>query len=115
MSNATINTLIAQGFNLTLLNDTDLCTLKTCPLSLANVDYLPNLGGNAFYLALFSLLLILQLGFGFYFRTWSYTGAVFGGLLLEILGYVSRVQMHYNPFKSDPFLMYVIRSRNDFI
>ncbi|KAI4099249.1 MAG: hypothetical protein L6R37_006051 [Teloschistes peruensis] len=96
------------GFNQTLLNDPDLCTLETCPLSLANVDYVPNLGGNAFYLAIFSLLLILQLGFGFYWRTWSYTAAMFGGLVLEIIGYVSRVQMHYNPFKSNPFLMYIV-------
>ncbi|KAL8659393.1 MAG: hypothetical protein Q9202_007142 [Teloschistes flavicans] len=108
MSNNTLNALISSGFNQTLLNDTDLCTLQTCPLSIAQVHYVPNLGGNAFYLAIFSLLLVLQLIFGFYWRTWSYTGAVFGGLVLEILGYVSRVQMHYNPFKSNPFLMYLI-------
>ncbi|KAL8635922.1 MAG: hypothetical protein Q9228_006634, partial [Teloschistes exilis] len=109
MSNSTLQFLANHpGFNQTLLNDPDLCTLETCPLSLANVDYVPNLGGNAFYLAIFSLLLILQLGFGFYWRTWSYTAAMFGGLVLEILGYVSRVQMHYNPFKSNPFLMYIV-------
>ncbi|KAL8685908.1 MAG: hypothetical protein Q9218_007472 [Villophora microphyllina] len=108
MSNATLDALIASGFNLTLLNNTDLCTLQTCPLSIAQVHYVPSLAGNTIYLALFSLLLVLQLLFGCYWRTWSFTGAVFGGLVLEILGYVSRVQMHYNPFKSNPFLMYLI-------
>ncbi|KAI4177292.1 MAG: hypothetical protein LQ348_005848 [Seirophora lacunosa] len=106
--NETVTELIQSGFNLTLLNNTDLCTLETCPLSLAQVHYVPSLGGNAFYLALFALLLLLQLAFGFRFRTWSFTGSMFGGLVLEVIGYAARVQMHDNPFKSDPFLMYII-------
>ena len=39
---------------------------------------------------------------------------MFGGLILEIIGYVARVQMHYNPFLSSSFLMYariIIASR----
>ncbi|KAI4196609.1 MAG: hypothetical protein LQ346_003186, partial [Caloplaca aetnensis] len=107
-ANDTITQLYLSGFNTTLLNNTDLCTIDTCPISLATVDYVPSLGGNAFYLALFSLLLILQLAFGYKWRTWSYTGSMFGGLVLEIIGYAARVQMHYNPFKSDPFLMYLV-------
>lgn len=31
-----------------------------------------------------------------------------GGLLLEIVGYVGRVQMHFNPFLANPFLIYII-------
>ncbi|ELR05505.1 hypothetical protein GMDG_07427 [Pseudogymnoascus destructans 20631-21] len=31
-----------------------------------------------------------------------------GGLLLDIVGYVGRVQMHYNPFTFNPFLEYLI-------
>ena len=103
--NDSITQLYLSGFNQTLLNDTDLCTLQTCPLVLANVDYVPSLGGNAFYLAVFSLLLVLQLVFGFRWRTWSFAGAMFGGLALEVIGYVARIQMHDNPFTSDPFLM----------
>ncbi|KAL8719546.1 MAG: hypothetical protein Q9181_008053 [Wetmoreana brouardii] len=108
MSNATITSLINSGFNLTLLNNTDLCTLQTCPISIAQVHYVPSLAGNVLYLAIFSICLILQLIFGFRWRTWTFTGAMFGGLVLEVLGYVSRVQMHDNPFKSDPFLMYLV-------
>ncbi|KAL8902935.1 MAG: hypothetical protein Q9207_004271, partial [Kuettlingeria erythrocarpa] len=73
-ANDTITQLYLSGFNTTLLNNTNLCTIDTCPLSLATVDYVPSLGGNAFYLALFSILLILQLALGFKWRTWSYTG-----------------------------------------
>ncbi|KAL8760985.1 MAG: hypothetical protein Q9184_002855 [Pyrenodesmia sp. 2 TL-2023] len=106
--NETITQLMNSGFNLTLLNNTSLCTIDTCPISLASVRYRASLGGNAFYLALFLLLLILQLGFGFKWRTWSYAGSMFGGLALEVIGYVARVQMHHNPFNGDHFLMYLV-------
>jgi len=28
------------------------------------------------------------------------------GLVLEVIGYVGRLQMHSDPFNMDPFLMY---------
>ncbi|KAI4114925.1 MAG: hypothetical protein LQ338_007937 [Usnochroma carphineum] len=107
-TNDSLTQLYQSGFNITLLNDTNLCTIDTCPLSIAQVHYVPSLAGNAVYLALFSLLLILQLAFGFKWRTWSFTGPMFGGLVLEIIGYVARIQMHNNPFESNPFLMYIV-------
>lgn len=91
--------------NATLIEDPNLCTLDTCPLDLANIDYVPSLAGNLIFIAVFGLVLIAQLGIGIRYKTWSYLIAMTGGLLLEIIGYVARVQMHYNPFKSDPFLM----------
>jgi hypothetical protein len=91
--------------NATLLEDPDLCTIDICPLSMANMDYVPSLGGNLVFIAVFGLVLIGLLGIGIRYKTWSYMIAMTGGLLLEIIGYVARVQMHDNPFKSDPFLM----------
>lgn len=92
-------------FNQTLLNDTDLCTLSTCPLDLAEVDYIPSLPGNAFYLALFALALAFQCGLGIYYKTWTYLIAMVFGLAGEIVGYIGRIQMHYNPFPESSFLM----------
>ncbi|CAF9943749.1 MAG: hypothetical protein ALECFALPRED_001191 [Alectoria fallacina] len=94
--------------NSTLYNEPWLCTVQTCPLSWAQVQYDPSLAGNAFYLAMFSLVLVVQLFFGIRYRTWSFLGAIFGGEVLEMIGYIARVQMHYNPFLSNPFLMYLI-------
>ncbi|KAL8826713.1 MAG: hypothetical protein Q9170_007300 [Blastenia crenularia] len=108
VKNETLTQLYLSGFNQTLLNNTDLCTYQTCPISLGTVTYVPSLAGNAILLSVFSLLLILQLIFGFRWRTWSFTGAMFGGLVLEIIGYAARVQMHDNVFKSNPFLMYIV-------
>ncbi|KAF4159530.1 hypothetical protein CNMCM8927_003129 [Aspergillus lentulus] len=86
----------------------DYCTLDTCPLSLANFNYVPNLAGNLLYLALFGTMLVANLGLGIYYRTWGYLVGMMGGLALEVIGYVGRVQLHYNPFPFDPFLEYLI-------
>ncbi|KAI1620323.1 putative RTA1 domain protein [Exophiala viscosa] len=99
---------LPAGFNVTLLNNTDLCTVQTCPLSLAHVGYAPNLAGNVFYIGVFGLALAAQVLFAIKYRVWGYAIAMFGGLLLEIIGYVARVQMHYKPFEKNPFLMYLV-------
>lgn len=91
--------------NATLLADTDLCTLDTCPMSMANMDYVPSLAGNLIFVFLFAVVLIVQLFLSIRHKTWSYLVAMTGGLVLEIIGYVARVQMHSNPFTSNPFLM----------
>jgi hypothetical protein len=95
----------STNFNQTLLDDPDLCTLDTCPLDLAYVEYIPSLAGNALYLALFAIILLIQGGLGVYYKTWTYMIAMCAGLLLEVLGYAGRIQMHYNPFPEEPFLL----------
>jgi hypothetical protein len=87
-----------------IIPDAD-CTLKTCSLLQAHYLYLPNLGGNALYAAIFGLALIAQIGLGIRCRSWGFLGGMFGGLVLEIIGYVGRIQMHSNPFIDQPFLM----------
>ena len=81
------------------------CTLRTCPLSYATVDYDPSLVGNALFLGLFSLVFLIQALQLVKYRTWSFSCAMMSGLVLEVVGYVGRVQMHFNPFDQNPFLM----------
>lgn len=80
------------------------CTLQTCPLSEAFIPYQPNLGANAFFLGIFAVSLAAQLVLGSCYRTWSYTIGTGGGLVLEIAGYVGRIQLHANPFRFDYFV-----------
>jgi hypothetical protein len=87
--------------------DPSQCTLALCSLSQATVDYDPNLGGNAFFLAVFALLIFIHLFMGIKYKTWGYFVGMVGGLALEIVGYVARVMMSKNPWESNPFLMYV--------
>lgn len=89
---------------------TENCTLSTCPLSYGQVFYQPSLGGNAFYMTVFSLAVFFQLIFGIRYRTWSFFFGMFCGLVLEVVGYAARIQMHFNPFKKGPFVMYVLLS-----
>ncbi|KAJ5779812.1 hypothetical protein N7457_007532 [Penicillium paradoxum] len=86
----------------------DYCTLDICPITEAYVYYVPSLAGNAFYAAIFALMLAAQLVLGIRYRTWGYLAGLFGGLVLEIIGYAGRIQMHFNPFRFDPFLEYLI-------
>ncbi|KAJ5927976.1 RTA1 domain protein [Penicillium verhagenii] len=84
------------------------CTLATCPISEANLEYLPNLPANAFFVALFGLIIGIQVLFMIKYRTWGYSIPMFFGLVLEILGYAGRIMLHTNPFDFDSFLMYLI-------
>lgn len=81
------------------------CTLSTCPISLAQVRYDPSLGGNLIYLILFAALLVTHIVLAIRYRTWSFSIALALGLLTEIIGYLARVLMHFNPFLSNPFLV----------
>lgn len=91
-------------FNGTIIADDELCTIETCSLKYANFEYVPNLPGNIIFLVIFGVLVVPQIFFGVKYKTWGYMAGILGGLLLEIVGYVGRVQLHYNPFKFDPFL-----------
>jgi hypothetical protein len=83
------------------------CTLDTCPVAAAQLPYAPNLAGNALFLSIFCISLLANLVLGIWCRTWGYLVAMVLGCVLEVLGYVGRVQMHYNPFPEDPFLLSV--------
>ncbi|KAI9876974.1 MAG: hypothetical protein M1830_005130 [Pleopsidium flavum] len=86
----------------------ELCTLQTCSLLQAHFRYLPSLFGNALFLAIFAVLVVPQVALGIKYKTWGFMVAMLGGLILEVIGYTARVQMHSNPFSQDPFLMYIV-------
>ncbi|KAJ5084011.1 RTA1 domain protein [Penicillium alfredii] len=86
----------------------DDCTLATCPIDLAYINYQPNVPANVLFLVIFSLLLAAQIALGTWFRIWTYMGAMTAGLILEIPGYIGRVMMHSNPFDFNAFLLYLI-------
>lgn len=84
------------------------CTTATCPLDSSWLSYAPNLPGNAFFVALFGVILFLQIGLGIRYKTWGFLAGMFGGMLLELLGYVGRIQLHSAPFDRNAFLLYLI-------
>lgn len=81
------------------------CTISTCPASFRQIKYTPSLAGNAFYLAIFCLILLTQIFLGVRYKTWGFLAGMVGGLALEILGYLARVKLHDNPFSDSFFKM----------
>ncbi|KAI9167840.1 Efflux pump himE [Paramyrothecium foliicola] len=84
------------------------CTVETCPLSCAQVDYRPSLVGNAIYAVIFGLLLVAQLGLGVKYKTWGFMIGMVCGLFLEAVGYVGRIMLNYNPFNFNNFIIYLV-------
>jgi hypothetical protein len=83
------------------------CTLQTCSIEYAFTQYQPNIAANAVYLTIFSLFLVGQVVLAISCKSWSYSGLIVCGLILEILGYIARILIHTNPFSFPYFLMYV--------
>jgi len=81
------------------------CTVDTCPLSCAQLDYLPSLAGNALFATLFALLLAVQVGLGIRFKAWGFMAGMVCGLILELVGYAGRIMLHGNPFNFNNFIM----------
>ncbi|KAL8739814.1 MAG: hypothetical protein Q9190_007419 [Brigantiaea leucoxantha] len=98
--------------NITLISNNDTllenCKVGTCPLDLASIHYVPSVVANAIFVSIFGLALLIHVPLGIRYRTWSFLAGLVGGLILEILGYYARLAMHSNPFKSDPFLLYIV-------
>lgn len=96
------------GMNSTLYYHPRLCTYSTCPVKeFGQLKYIPSLAGNAFYLAIFSLGLLVQIGFGIRYRTWGYLVAMIGGAGLEIVGYTARIELHIDDFDRNYFIIYL--------
>jgi hypothetical protein len=83
-------------------NLTTLC--QTLLQYFGQVTYVPTLAGNALYMAIFIVILLAQITQGIIYRTWSYMVCMIFGLVLESIGYGSRIGMHLNPWDSNPFL-----------
>ena len=85
------------------------CTPATCSVKdCGQINYIPNLGANAFYMTVFLLLLISQIFLCARYKTWGFLIGMFGGITLEVLGYGGRIWLHNNIFNFNGFLLYLI-------
>ncbi|KAL4878120.1 RTA1 like protein-domain-containing protein [Aspergillus karnatakaensis] len=94
--------------NQTLLENPELCTIDTCPLSMASVEYRPVLWGQILFMAIFGIAAIIQLILGIRYKTWTFMVAMVLGLIGEVVGYGGRVSLWDNPFNGDAFLQYLV-------
>ena len=97
------NGLIAYGPNAN-------CTLTgpdTCPIEASVYEYRPTVPGNAVFIALFGIAMIIQIIQGIKWRTWAFMTAMTAGCVAEIIGYVGRILLYQNPFSFNGFLMQI--------
>ncbi|EXL90499.1 RTA1 like protein-domain-containing protein [Fusarium oxysporum II5] len=73
--------------------DRNLCTLATCSVEKFGwYHYVPNLGANAFYLAVFAIFAIIQLYLAIRYRVWgTFALGLVLGCVTEAVGYAGRV------------------------
>lgn len=83
----------------------DTCTVDTCSLLFAQVQYRPSFSANLAYLIIFAVLLVAQAVLGCIYRSWGFLIGISCGLLLEIIGYVGRIELHNDPFSFADFVM----------
>jgi len=86
----------------------DFCTPETCCLEQGQIQYIPNLAGNALFTAIFAILIIPQLLFGIRYKTWSFMSWLCLGLIGEAVGYIGRIMLNDNIFSFNGFLIYLI-------
>ncbi|EXJ70710.1 uncharacterized protein A1O5_05700 [Cladophialophora psammophila CBS 110553] len=85
------------------------CTYATCSVEdYGQLGYIPSLAGNAFYLAVFCLACVAQILLGIRYRTWGFTVGMVGGIGLEMMGYISRIQLHFDDFNNNYFIIYLV-------
>lgn len=69
--------------------------------------YRPSLAANITFLALFAVIGIVHTYLGYRWRTWGFMTGMLLGCLSEILGYVGRIMLWYNPFSYNGFLLQI--------
>jgi hypothetical protein len=85
------------------------CTLATCDINSSYYFYRVSLAANAIFLTLFSISLLgFVLTFAFTRRATAFTFAMTAGVILEVIGYVGRIQSWQNQWAQTGFLMQII-------
>ncbi|KAK1579449.1 RTA1 like protein [Colletotrichum navitas] len=84
------------------------CTLDLCPLEYSLYRYRPNLAVNVLFLALFALAAVVHIGLGIRWRARGFMAFMIAGCLCEIVGYIGRIIMYYNPFQFVGFMLQII-------
>ncbi|KAM0457494.1 hypothetical protein ACHAO4_003294 [Trichoderma viride] len=78
-----------------------------CPVSATVLGYYPNLGSGIFFAIVFGILTVGSLVLGIWKKTYTYAIGLSIGLLLEMLGYIGRVQLNSNPWNSGAFQLQI--------
>jgi hypothetical protein len=69
-----------------------------CPIDQTIYGYYPSLSLNAFFVAIFGLIALVQVGLGVLYQTYLFSGLVVAGCIAEVIGYSGRLILNENPY-----------------
>ncbi|KAJ4422941.1 hypothetical protein N0V82_002468 [Gnomoniopsis sp. IMI 355080] len=78
-----------------------------CPVEATTLGYYPNRPLNIVIAVLFGVAGVIALSLGIRKKSWSYMSFLVAGCVLELAGYIGRVQMSYNPWNSGAFQLQI--------
>lgn len=98
--------LTVYFINFFIMNSTINSTSQIPPNGIGAVSFTPLLAPNAIFVTSFILIFIIQIILTFRFwRFYGYAIGMLGGLLLELLGYVAKVQLSHNRANKNGYIM----------
>ncbi|KAL6809302.1 RTA1 domain-containing protein [Trichoderma sp. SZMC 28013] len=91
------------------MNSTTNGTSHIPPNGIGALSFTPMLAPNAIFTTIYTILLILQLVLTVRFwRYYGYAIGMLGGLILELVGYIAKVQLSHNRADKNGYIMYII-------
>lgn len=88
------------------MNSTTNGTSHIPPNGIGALTFTPMLAPNAIFTTVYTILLILQLVLTVRFwRYYGYAIGMLGGLILELVGYIAKVQLSYNRADKNGYIM----------
>ncbi|OKL60274.1 hypothetical protein UA08_04100 [Talaromyces atroroseus] len=76
-----------------------------CPASATTLGYAPNLGANVFFTVAYGICALFTIAIAVWKRTWAFGFTAGSGFILEMVGYIGRILLHYNAWNLSGFKM----------
>ncbi|RVX73901.1 hypothetical protein B0A52_02791 [Exophiala mesophila] len=81
------------------------CTLDLCSVKWSVFTYRPSLAANIVFACLFGMAFFIHLYQGWRNKTYFFAGAILCGCAGEVIGYIGRISLYFNPFSFPAFVI----------
>ena len=84
------------------------CVDGECSVGIGFLPYQPSVAGNAVVAGLFGLLATAVAVLGVWYRTPIYSAIIVTGLLMEVMGYIGRVLLHFSGGNMNCYVIFLL-------
>ncbi|KAH7159642.1 RTA1 like protein-domain-containing protein [Dactylonectria estremocensis] len=99
---------MSQDLNVIYFGPDANCTLELCDIQWSVYKYQPSLAANVTFIVLYAIAMGTHIFLGVRWRSWWYMIFMMLGCLSEIIGYIGRIILHYNPFSFPGFMIQIV-------